>query len=319
MTSDFSFLYDGWNMVCEQITGNGAPATNYYFYGLDLSGSLQGAGGIGGLIARVSYSGGTTCTWLYAADANGNITDVIEASTSNTVAHYEYDAYGNLIYATGSALRDNPYRFSTKYFDEETGLYYYGYRYYSPKLGRFLSRDPIGEHTSFNLYQGLRNNPIKYVDPDGRDPKYWPPDEGPKGTNNVFAICSRDLKPCGVIEGVVYSVINRMGGEHTYIQYGCCDCCEGWGFGGGKKGSLPKCELYFHPTDCTICKKSDNKLENGQGKGKKGSEASDQEIVDCIKNTPASKDYDPNPKGGMYVCKDWANEATKKCGLDCSK
>jgi len=62
-----------------------------------------------------------------------------------SVAHYEYDPYGNLVIAEGSAAQDNPFRFSTKYLDGETGWYYYGYGYYSPELGRWTRRDPIEE------------------------------------------------------------------------------------------------------------------------------------------------------------------------------
>ncbi|MBU1914024.1 MAG: hypothetical protein KJ563_02370, partial [Candidatus Thermoplasmatota archaeon] len=72
----------------------------------------------------------------------------------------------------------NPFRFSTKYFDAEIdyadtdndGLYYYGYRYYSPRLGRWLKRDPIGERGGANLYGSLRNTPPSVVDSDGRQP-----------------------------------------------------------------------------------------------------------------------------------------------------
>jgi len=51
LTSSTTFIYDGWNLVAEK-TSNPSPVTNYYIWGLDLSGSLQGAGGIGGLLAR---------------------------------------------------------------------------------------------------------------------------------------------------------------------------------------------------------------------------------------------------------------------------
>jgi len=59
---------------------------------------------------------------------------------------------------------DNPFRFSTKVTDDETGLVYYGYRYYSPILGRWISRDPIGEKGGLNLARLSRNQPISYVD-----------------------------------------------------------------------------------------------------------------------------------------------------------
>lgn len=54
--------------------------------------------------------------------------------------------------------------FSTKYFDEETSLYYYGYRYYDPNLGRWLNRDPIQENGSLNIYLFSENSPIFLYD-----------------------------------------------------------------------------------------------------------------------------------------------------------
>ena len=55
------------------------------------------------------------------------------------------DSFGNMATMTGNESSRNPFRFSTKYTDDETELVYYGYRYYSPELGRWVSRDPIGE------------------------------------------------------------------------------------------------------------------------------------------------------------------------------
>jgi RHS repeat-associated protein len=57
-----------------------------------------------------------------------------------------------------------PYRFSTKYTDGETGLVYYGYRYYAPEMGRWLSRDPIAEKGEINLYGFVGNNAVNQVD-----------------------------------------------------------------------------------------------------------------------------------------------------------
>jgi RHS repeat-associated protein len=59
-------------------------------------------------------------------------------------------------------------QFSTKPYDDKTGLSYYGYRFYAPALGRWMTRDPIGERGGINLYGFVDNNPINYVDPDGR-------------------------------------------------------------------------------------------------------------------------------------------------------
>ena len=82
---------------------------------------------------------------------NGNLSDYINAS-GTVVAHREYDAFGNTIGATGSMVNDFNFWFSTKYLDQETGLYYYGYRYYSPTLGRWLSRDPLGDSAFLSQY-----------------------------------------------------------------------------------------------------------------------------------------------------------------------
>ena len=67
------------------------------------------------------------------------------ATNGDLLAHYEYDPFGNTVAATGVAATDNHFRFSTKYHEDESGLVYYGYRFYSAGLGRFLSRDPIAE------------------------------------------------------------------------------------------------------------------------------------------------------------------------------
>jgi RHS repeat-associated protein len=58
----------------------------------------------------------------------------------------------------------NPFMFSTKFYDWETGLYYYGHRYYNPSTGRWPNRDPIGEKGGDNLYAFVRNNPLSYID-----------------------------------------------------------------------------------------------------------------------------------------------------------
>ena len=136
-----TFFYDGWNLVKETVQrSNGATVQRTYVWGKDLSGSLQGAGGVGGLLAVVIDGSPYFPTY----DNNGNVTRYLDAS-GNTVAQYAYDAFGNITSATGPMADVFPHRFSTKYFDSETGLYYYGYRYYSPSLMRWLTRDPIEE------------------------------------------------------------------------------------------------------------------------------------------------------------------------------
>jgi RHS repeat-associated protein len=140
-TNQAQYTYDGWNLVCEYRSDE--AKNNYYVWGLDLSGSLQGAGGIGGLLALVRKEN-IPLPLYYSCDANGNITDVLDKNGS-IAAHYEYDGFGNTIVHSGTYANSNPFRFSSKYLDDEESLYYYGYRFYSPTLGRWLARDPIGE------------------------------------------------------------------------------------------------------------------------------------------------------------------------------
>ena len=73
----------------------------------------------------------------------------------------EYDPFGNIVSSSGPEADAVPFRFSTKYFDSETGLYYYGYRFYAPKLGRWINRDPIEEDGGENLY-AFCNNEVAY-------------------------------------------------------------------------------------------------------------------------------------------------------------
>ncbi len=89
---------------------------------------------------------------------------VIAASNGTLVAHFENDSPGNDVLAAVSLSAGNRYRFSTKYFDQETNLYYYGYRYYAPELGRWINRDPIGEDGGNNLYVSFLNAPTNTAD-----------------------------------------------------------------------------------------------------------------------------------------------------------
>jgi len=150
-----TFLYDGWNLVSEICNTESESITNRYVWGIDLSGSLQGAGGIGGLLAVTRSTSSNTATYYPCYDANGNISDYVDTN-GTVVAHREYDAYGNTVVASGAMVNDFSFWFSTKYLDQETGLYYYGYRYYSAGMGRWLPRDPLGE-------KGFSNTMLKNI------------------------------------------------------------------------------------------------------------------------------------------------------------
>jgi RHS repeat-associated protein len=96
-------------------------------------------------------------------DNNGNVTEYVDASGA-VRARYEYSPFGKITAQSGDLADMFRFRFSTKYYDIETGLYYYGYRYYSPELGRFLIPDPIEEDGGLNLYAFVANGPVNKTD-----------------------------------------------------------------------------------------------------------------------------------------------------------
>ncbi|MGI6345997.1 MAG: RHS repeat-associated core domain-containing protein [Limisphaerales bacterium] len=137
-----------------------APVRSYT-WGLDASGSMQGAGGVGGLLM---VNAGTNAVHFPAYDLNGNVMGLVNATNGIISAKYEYGPFGEVFCSVGDMAKVNPFGFSTKYTDNETDLVYYGYRYYSPALGRWLSRDPIEEKGGLNLYGFVNNDPVNKWD-----------------------------------------------------------------------------------------------------------------------------------------------------------
>ena len=112
----------------------------------------------------ITYGG---ATYYYVTDGNKNVTALLDAS-GNRVAEYVYGPFGQTVSATGSMAQINPFRFSSEFHDDETGLVYYNYRYYSPELGRWTKRDPIEEEGCLNLYALSNNNSINFIDKNGK-------------------------------------------------------------------------------------------------------------------------------------------------------
>ena len=175
-------IYDGFNAIAEyDLSSKSLKET--YSWGLDLSGSIQNAGGVGGLLSVTDYSTQTPLTSYSTYDGNGNISEYLTEQSSNSgnsslradnqelgliTAHYEYDAFGSVIKKTGSG--EYRYQFSTKPFDSITGLNYYNYRLYDPVLGRWINRDPIEEQGGLNLYNFVGNDGVYKVDFLGKQP-----------------------------------------------------------------------------------------------------------------------------------------------------
>jgi RHS repeat-associated protein len=156
------FVYDGWNLIAVLDGGNNLLQS--FVWGTDLSGSMQGAGGVGGLLAITDYRSGTAGTYFPVYDGNGNVVALVSAADGTIAAQYEYSPFGELLRATGLMAKANPFRISTRYQDDETDLVYYDYRYYSASTGRWLSRDPFHERGGRNLYGFVFNDPIDKAD-----------------------------------------------------------------------------------------------------------------------------------------------------------
>jgi RHS repeat-associated protein len=162
-TNDLRFVYDGWNLI--GTLNSSLSLLNSYAWGLDLSGNLQGAGGVGGLVVASEILNGVVLnSYLPAFDGNGNVAALIKAGDGTESARYEYGPFGEVIRMTGSIAKAHPLRFSTKYQDDETELVYYGYRYYNASTGRWVSRDPLEEDNGPSLLAFCRNEPIKHFD-----------------------------------------------------------------------------------------------------------------------------------------------------------
>ena len=140
------YYYDGDNVINETLNGN-SYATNVM--------------GVNGYISRKQNG---TVGYLFK-DNHG---DVLAAysSTSNRIADYTYDAWGNIRnQGTQSWGADNPLRPNGQYYDTESGMTYLRARYYDSSIRRFITEDPIKDGLNWYAYAG--NNPVMFFDPSG--------------------------------------------------------------------------------------------------------------------------------------------------------
>ncbi len=123
----------------------------------------------------VSFTGSGTNSgnllYFYHPDHLGSSSLVTNADGAVT-QHVEYVPFGEVFIEERNSTWNTPYLFNAKELDEETGLYYYGARYYDPKTSVWISVDPLAEDfTGVGSYVYCYNNPVEYIDPDGRSPK----------------------------------------------------------------------------------------------------------------------------------------------------
>ena len=154
-----SFIYDGYKLIEERDALNSNALIRSYVWQPEV---------LDRDVPLTVYDAVAEKTYYYHSDANKNVTELSDEN-GEVVAHYEYSPFGSLTKTTGAYTTSNPFRFSSEYFDEETGLVYYNYRYYNPELGRWISRDPIEEQGGFNLYGMIGNNPLHGWDKLGKE------------------------------------------------------------------------------------------------------------------------------------------------------
>ena len=195
------YIYDG-NLVLQerwldyQLSTNNYQQFVTYTRGRDLSGSREGAGGIGGLLARSSFSFllSSFSSAYYHADGNGNITCLINTNQA-IIAEYLYDPYGNILSQRGPLSGANLYRFSSKEIHTTALLVYYLYRYCDSTIQRWLNRDPLGESGGKHLYAFNANSPIARCDRDGYA---WVSTGKPPPDRNSTVVC-RNGKPVPLV------------------------------------------------------------------------------------------------------------------------
>ena len=167
--SGVSFKYDPFGRRIEKTTSS---TTSIYAYS-DNGNLIEETNAAGGVVAR--YSQGlnideplamlrSSTTSYYEADGLGAVTSL--SNTAGALAQtYTFDSFGNTTASSGSLV--NPFQYTGRELDSETGLYYFRARYFDPQAGRFLGEDPLGFSVDVNFYRYVGNSPTNFNDPLG--------------------------------------------------------------------------------------------------------------------------------------------------------
>ena len=153
------FLWDG-DALAAEFDGSGLRARRYTY-----------AGGFAPIeVADPAAGGGEDVYDVHTdhLDTPRMLTDAGQA----VVWRQSHEAYGTAVLDPGNSVTDFQVRFPGQYLDEETGFHYNFFRYHDPSVGRYISADPIGQRADVNTFSYARNDPMAFVDPDGRDPLF---------------------------------------------------------------------------------------------------------------------------------------------------
>ncbi|HSU60203.1 MAG TPA: RHS repeat-associated core domain-containing protein [Bryobacteraceae bacterium] len=185
------------------------------------------------ILHEIDHISGRLATWTFsprnfiplAYQENGNlafpVTDSLGtprefvSATGRIVWSARYSAFGEVEHLTAREI-NNPLRFPGQWFDAETGLHYNNLRYYDPKLGRYISMDPVPLLGGLNGY-AYGPDPINWIDPFGLAPEYYPVDGQNRPTGAFADLSKNDLRPTDTSPPTI-DPPGWQGGEHPYHQ-----------------------------------------------------------------------------------------------------
>ena len=172
------YQYDALNRRSKKAAAN--EVVQYHYFGKQVLeernalGQMQRQFVYGTRLDQVLQMKTAANDYYYHANRIGSISAVSD-NNGQVVERYDYTAYGetSITDALGAELErsaiNNPYRFTARRYDAETGFYYYRARFYAPERGRFIQRDPIGYADGMGVYAYVGNNPINWIDPLGTE------------------------------------------------------------------------------------------------------------------------------------------------------
>lgn len=162
------YVYNGWKLAFRSHNEASNIWEQSFVWGPDQdakeSDTTSKVGGLQLMEMKKGGPNGASSSYFVFSDMSGNVALVAADSSPTPAARYAYGPFGEMERFTGELARDFPFRFSSEFTDQETGLVYYGHRYYNPRHGRWLSRDPIGEEGGLNLYGFVGNDPVNKWD-----------------------------------------------------------------------------------------------------------------------------------------------------------
>jgi RHS repeat-associated protein len=221
-----AFKYDPFGRRIQKSSSGGT--TNYLYDGAN---SIEEINSAGAMVARYTQANGVDeplaqirsgTTSYYHSDGLGSVTS-ISSSSGSLVNNYVYDSFGNL--TTSSGTISNPFQYTGRDYDPETGLRYYRARYYDPFIGRFISEDPVRFSGGINYYPYVANDPVNLSDPLG----LCPPPNPCKGLNSINIVYLPGVRK-HIEDGHMNFIVNGSGtppqignGQYVFTPQGTAD------------------------------------------------------------------------------------------------